>query len=225
MKVNNMASAAVSVGVFLLSLLMFPDTAPGGEFLIRSQYRMNPDAAWRKETVWRFAVKDASIAVTAEGATEATATLTYGDDGRLKEVVTALPGGHEKQFGGGLRSEDGSIFLSDGFPVPFDDLYPENVMEGDITLKKSAGGMRFSEKMRKKRVEMDERKALALGMVAPEMADGIKEKTLQMIVLEKNGVPLVSQLWCKDDSWWIFEETPLRKSWRISEPAAGGSGR
>jgi hypothetical protein len=34
-------------------------------------------------------------------------------------------------------------------------------------------------------------------------------------VSDEKGRPVVKQLWPAGGSWWLYEETPLRRSWLV----------
>jgi hypothetical protein len=38
---------------------------------------------------------------------------------------------------------------------------------------------------------------------------------IMVAVTDGKGRPVVKQLWPADGSWWIYEETSLRRSWLI----------
>lgn len=187
------------------------------QMMIRSQYRMDSEGKWKEPVVWIFKGDSGIINVFLDGKNELVATLSYSADGKLKKVEKKLEHFNEKKKKVISQETDSKIFLSDGFPVPYDDLDPKSRTTEEVVNRKSAGGVTFAEKIKKEVTPITIEKAISLMMVDSAVADHIAGKPLYLITIKKKELPLVTQLWVDGSNWWIYEETPIRKSWRMNQ--------
>jgi hypothetical protein len=106
------------------------------------------------------------------------------------------------------------LLIVPGFPAPCD-ILPVSGKEPDKTYEDriEAGGRIFLKKYRAfwKAVSLEE--ARANGWLKKDIP---KPAALQMItVVDGQEHLVVKQLWDANGTWWLYEETPLRRSWRM----------
>lgn len=106
------------------------------------------------------------------------------------------------------------LLIVPGFPAPCD-ILPVSEKEPDKTYEEriEAGGRFFLKRYRAfwKAVSLEEARTNGwLKKDVPEPA------ALQMItVVDGQDHLVVKQLWVVDGAWWLYEETPLRRSWLV----------
>ncbi|MCX5823848.1 MAG: hypothetical protein NTY86_10180 [Deltaproteobacteria bacterium] len=114
---------------------------------------------------------------------------------------------------GQKRSGAGILFLP-GFPAPCDVL---PVGQGDRERaygeRIEAGGRVFSKSYRVSFAAFSVADAKATGWIRTE--EPVKAGLIMVTVTDEKGRPVVKQLWPADGTWWLYEETPLRRSWLI----------
>jgi hypothetical protein len=115
---------------------------------------------------------------------------------------------------GEKRSRTG-LLLAPGFPAPCDVLpVGPGVDSGAAYEERSeAGGRVFSRTYRVFFHSFTVGEAKANGWIREE-APGIPGLMMITVTGEK-GRPVVKQLWPAEGSWWLYEETPVRRSWLI----------
>jgi hypothetical protein len=112
-----------------------------------------------------------------------------------------------------VKSSDTGLLMAPGFPAPCD-ILPIGVEDERVYQEKTeAGGSVFIRTYRVSSAAFSLEEAKAKGWIKVE-AGGIPELILVTATDEK-GQRAVSQLWPALGSWWLYEETPLRRSWRI----------
>ena len=188
-----------------------PETFP---FTIRSAYLESRTGKWNKETQWTFAQSnEGRISVTLEGAKEPIVVLEYGPDGRIQRIEKKID--QTGKRAPVIEIPSGPLVLSEGFPVPFDYLAPHDDSIRQVMIKKKAGGVTFSFKVAREILEITLDEAMAENMIDEQMARSLAGKGLRLITVRKGEELLVRQLWPEGASWWVYEETPIRKSWRM----------
>jgi len=105
------------------------------------------------------------------------------------------------------------ILLLPGFPAPCD-ILPIGLGGGGVYEEKSeAGGRVFSRSYRVTFDAVSFAEAKSMGWVKVENPG--QAGLIMVAVTDGKGRPVVKQLWPADGSWWIYEETSLRRSWLI----------
>lgn len=117
--------------------------------------------------------------------------------------------------GGKIGQKSGSgMLLVPGFPAPCDVLPIGALDSGKVYEEKAvAGGRVFSKSYRVSVVPLSIGEAKAAGWIRVENMGG--EGLIMVSVTDEAGRPVVKQLWPADGSWWLYEETPLRRSWLV----------
>lgn len=165
--------------------------------------------------MWIFRQESGSrICVSREGSDEPVIVLTYGPTGRLERVEKRILRGN--RFVEIEEHPQGPIVLSEGFPVPFDDLSPFDERLTQANIVKKAGGMTFSYRVTREITGISPCDAVSSGMVDQAIAPTIGVQNLRLITIRKAGALVVRQLWADGDVFWLYEETPVRRSWRVS---------
>jgi hypothetical protein len=208
-----MRKIIISCLIFLVcGLSAAPTVAEPDSFRVQSLYFTPGTQQWGDPIIWRFSPIDENrIHVSQEGETTPFLRLEY----RFGQLVTV-----EKRFGKNeFQTEaypDPQVILSEGFPVPFDYLCPDTPEQKDVIFKKHAGGMVFKTHARREVRDLAPGEwdfTSAAGMDFPdEMQTGLP---LRMISIMTDTELQVRQIWPQNGSFWIYEETPFRKSWRI----------
>jgi hypothetical protein len=140
-----------------------------------------------------------------------TAVLTYEGNGTLRGVNRFLQGaGQTRSVADSFADK---IVLSEGFPVPYDFLSLQDASLKKLTIKQKAGGMVFSYQVERALQDCSFNEALQAGWVPESVKDQVAGKRLQWIEVTKDGTLVVRQLWPEGFPWWVYEETPYRKSW------------
>ena len=181
---------------------------------IRSVYLDARTGQWGKDVRWNFTeMSNGRVQVAQEGTRDPVVFLEYDQSRRLTSVEKQIGLGHKKVRVPGTPL--GPIVLSEGFPVPYDDLatYDDSIEE--MVIKKRAGGVIFSYRVIREIRSISLNQAMTQNMVDEKMARDLSGKALRLITVQKGGAFLVRQLWPDGASWWVYEETPVRKSWRV----------
>lgn len=180
---------------------------------IQSVY-MNPNTgSWDQTMNWEIKSDNGRLFTVWNVQTDtAVAELEY-DNGRLQQIKKQLNSGNA--FTDIVDSEKNAVYLSDGYPVPIDDVNPTSLTDEQHIVRKKAGGMTFSTILQKTVTAISPDSPQVSAMINPSLK-GLISGNLNMITLSKNGQLLVRQLWQPGDHWWIYEETPARKSWRVN---------
>lgn len=175
---------------------------------------------WGNEVVWLFSPADLpqgahgyALEVKPEGSPAPTALLRYNGEGRLRKVTRFLSGhGRTRRI---PESFSGPFALSEGFPVPFDYLAPDDREPRTVKLRKRAGGSVFFQQVHKAVREVIFEQALSGGLLRNEVKDLVAGKLLRMIEVSTGDTIRVRQLWAEGLPWWVYEENEVRKSWLI----------
>jgi len=114
----------------------------------------------------------------------------------------------------GEKTSNTGLLLAPGFPAPCDVLPVGENDEGRVYQeKREAGGRVFIRSYRVTSAPFRLAEANEKGWIKAE-TKGISELILVTVTDEKGQVA-ARQLWAPGGSWWLYEETPLRRSWRI----------
>ena len=196
-------------------IVLLPASGPAEVFPIsvRSVYLNPRTGQWGKEVTWTFTRIGQDLAQVTPGKTQyPVVLLQYDQSGRLKGV--------EKLIGRGGRAirvnevRSGPIILSEGFPVPYDDLAPHDGEMNEAVIRKQAGGVTFSRTVTREVREIALDMAVAENMVEGQTAQDLSGQVLKLITITKGGELVARQLWAEGALWWVYEETAVRKSWR-----------
>jgi hypothetical protein len=114
----------------------------------------------------------------------------------------------------GQKRSGAGILLLPGFPAP-SDVLPVGRGDGERVYGEriEAGGRIFSKSYRVSFAAFGIADAKAAGWIRTEEPG--KAGLIMVTVADEKGRPVVKQLWPTDGSWWLYEETPLRRSWLI----------
>jgi hypothetical protein len=136
------------------------------------------------------------------------------------ELIIPSPGaaGEIRWNGMGKRGQKKSgegMLLLPGFPAPCDVL-PVGQGERGVAYGEriEAGGRVFSKSYQVSFALLSVADAKAMGWIRVE--DPGKTGLIMVTVTDAKGRPVLKQLWPADGSWWLYEETPLRRSWLIN---------
>lgn len=206
------------ISLIFSCILLFPAYASTGVFplTIRSVYPDSRTGELKSEVNWAFTeISEGEVRVTREGLEDPVVLLEYDQDGRLKRVEKRIGRGDKKIRV--IEIPSCPIVLSEGFPIPYDVLSPHDDTIREAVIKKQAGGMTFSFRVTRETREISLNEAMSENMVNEEMARDLSGKALRLITVRKGEEFLVRQLWPDGASWWVYEETPVRKSWRVKK--------
>jgi hypothetical protein len=201
--------------VLLTPIIAMPLQAQGplNTLVIHSQYRNPYNQQWNQEIVWNFRPRKTNqYAIFQNDQTQPMMLLSYSLTGHLVGI-TDLSAGISSHSG---IAKEGTITLSWGFPIPFDDLDEGGLEETTATVHKQIGETRFAYQITKETASITQEEAAAEGMLKfrSPSADG-PVKSLKLIVVRQNKTILIRQLWETGSHWWLYEETPERRSWLV----------
>ena len=187
---------------------------PAAAVSILSEYPASKASAPPHTQVWK---------VVPEGAPDGATLLRFFLEASAEAVpVCALrlppPGsGGEIRWEGmgrsGQKKSGTGVLLVPGFPAPCDVL-PVGPGDGGGEVYEErieAGGRVFSKKYRISSHSVTAGEARAMGWIRVE--DPGAAGLIMVTVTDDKARPVVKQLWPGDGSWWLYEETPLRRSW------------
>ena len=212
-------AAAVFLAVIGLAMLTgecraFP-YRPAAAVSIMSEYPASAGSARPHTQVWKVVPETAP-----DGATLLRFFLEAAADGvaRCELRLPALGAAGEIQWTGmgktGQKKSDTGLLLVPGFPAPCDVLPVGRQDSGRTYEERSeAGGRVFSRTYRISFAALAVDEAKARGWIRVE--DPGKAGLVMVALTDDRGRPVVMQLWPADGSWWLYEETPLRRSWLI----------
>jgi len=113
----------------------------------------------------------------------------------------------------GEKTSTTGLLLAPGFPAPCDVLPVGETDEGRVYQEKSeAGGSVFIRRYLVSSAAISVPEATAKGWIRGEATGS---SLIMVTAADENGRLAVRQLWPADGSWWLYEETPLRRSWLI----------
>lgn len=115
--------------------------------------------------------------------------------------------------GGVTRKGENGLLVMPGFPVPSEVLpVGQEEPEKTYSVESTAEGRVFLQEYTVRWETVETEIAESEGWLRVAALE-----SLRMIRLEDADGQLVTrQLWAEDGTWWLYEETPFRRSWRIS---------
>jgi hypothetical protein len=192
----------------------FPYRPPAAVSIV-SEYPTLGGSAPPNTQVWK---------VIPEVAPDGAATLRFfleasAEAAAVCEIRLPSPGtAGEIQWNGvgktGQKKSSAGMLLVPGFPAPSDVLPVEGAHDGVYEERIDAGGRVFSKSYRVSFAAFSVSDGKAKGWVRAE--DPGWTRLIMVTVTDEKGRPVVKQLWPADGSWWLYEETPLRRSWLIN---------
>ena len=197
-------------------IVLFPTGAFTGVFPITicSVYLDPRTGQWGSEVRWAFTeISGGEVRVTQEGSEAPVVLLEYDQSGPLQRVEKWIGLGDKKIRV--IESRLSPIVLSEGFPVPYDDLAPHDDTIKEAVIKKQAGGVTFSYKAARETRDISVNEAMTENIIDEQMAGKLTGKALRLVIVRKGDALLVRQLWPEGALWWVYEETPIRKSWLV----------
>ena len=110
------------------------------------------------------------------------------------------------------KTSSTGLLLIPGFPAPCDVLPLGGINEERIYQQTSeAGGSVFTKSYRVSSKVYTVEQAKANGWIRGDLPN-INE-FLMVSANDDNGRTVIKQLWSIDGNWWVYEETPMRRSW------------
>jgi hypothetical protein len=190
---------------------------PAAALSILSEYGAADAAAPRHTQLWKVAP---------EAGTDGAVTLRFFPEaiaGADAVCVLSLPAPGQARTirwkGVGISGEkqsDTGLLLVPGFPAPCDILPVGEMPAGRVYQEKSeAGGRVFIRTYRLLTRASSVGEARAGGWIRAEAENKVPSALSMVTVTDEKGRLVVRQLWPADGAWWIYEETPLRRSWLI----------
>ena len=143
--------------------------------------------------------------------------FTGGASGKI--IMTDLHDGRKNE-------SDNGLFILPGYPAPCNVL-PVHQLEPEkfYDEKRNAGGRLFIRRYRVFRESVPWATALNEGWLKAGMESGTAAGAADspsdppplwmLTVMDDTQTPVVRQLWRKGGTWWIYEETPFKRSWRV----------
>ncbi len=113
-----------------------------------------------------------------------------------------------------------NLFIVSGVTLPIDVLPVQMIINAGTPLEyeftQIAGGRKFFRRIQMTASPVSRDEARQVGWILCDdcFCDAVE---LQMIVVTdlQTGDLIVKQLWAADGCWWLYEQTPLRRSWRV----------
>jgi hypothetical protein len=117
-------------------------------------------------------------------------------------------------IGGKRRKTGHGLLIHPGFPAPCD-ILPVEEQDHTETYeeRREAGGRTFVRTFSVSYMDVSREEARESGWLGE--GDGEPEALQMITVVDKKDRVVVKQLWPLGGTWWIYEETPFRRSWII----------
>lgn len=117
------------------------------------------------------------------------------------------------------RVEKRPFLILPGFPAPCN-LIPvdETISEIRYEKRKKAAGRTFIQRYRMEWRQFSRSDCVKNGWLKEKYAIPETEKLQMATVYDAQGRTILRQLWDENQSWWYYEETLDRRSWRIPQP-------
>jgi len=207
------------LGFILLFLCIYWQTPAAAstyqDATIHSQYLDHATGTWKNSTDWIFRENSQGrISISQLDETTAMLILDYEATSGAMSIT--------KRFNRGTNyietkeTSYGPIILSNGSPIPYDQLAPNMKLPEQINVRNTVSGVTFSTLVNRTLKPITPADALAAGMIPAELAQSISLNDLTLISIQKSGQLEIHQLWRSGETFWLYEETPSRKSWRLS---------
>ncbi len=189
---------------------------PAGTLSILSEYAAPAGSARPHTQVWKVVPQAGS-----DGATLLRFFLEAAADGIARCELRLPPPGAAGEIqwtgigGTGQKKSGTGLLLVPGFPAPCDVLPVDQQQDSGRAYEErsEAGGRVFSRSYRISFAAFSVGEAKAMGWIRVD--DPGNRGLVMVAVTDEKGRPVVKQLWPADGSWWLYEETPLRRSWLI----------
>lgn len=218
--------------VLLIGFLqpVFASPLPSGQSVtISSEFQMpgHPKSSGPKKWIVRGVAGEGSIS-------EAWEVFPAGSDAPFCRIEISAGGTSGTIImtdlnNGRQHASDNGLLILPGYPAPCNVLpVYQQEPEKFYDEKRSAGGRVFVRRYRVLQDSIPRAVALSEGWVkttVPSKAFEVGEKAaddaspqapLRMLtVMDDTETPVVRQLWREGDIWWIYEETPFKRSWRV----------
>ena len=189
---------------------------PDGNVEIETLYFKNDGETITNKQIWQVIVKSEGdntvilefIQSGGDLSTSLCEVIIEKEDGERRIVWKSNDGKKE------LHGNNGFLPVG-GYPVPCDMLpVYQKEPEKEYVLYKKVAGATFAERYTVKIENVDAKTAQNNGWIK---SDGNTDSLDFMTVSAYNSdkKPVVKQLWEKNSDWWLYEETPYRRSWRI----------
>ena len=139
--------------------------------------------------------------------------INLSDAGRILDAN--LPGG----AGNILQTPD--FLFASGYPAPCD-IFPRTMLASgsleaseSYKVRRDIGGERFADEIciRVLPVSIDE--AADNGWIKEAAQEGVSSLRVVKAVNCRSGRLISLQVWPEGATWWIYEETPYRRSWQV----------
>lgn len=154
-----------------------------------------------------------------ENAEEAFCRIGISATGEL--LSSRIPGAR----GNVLEAE--GLLLVPGYPAPCD-ILPQKLLAPDapdapdaplsFTIQRTIGGERFADEICVSSRRISAAAAEEKGWLKIPADDISASLHLVKAVNCRSGELVCQQLWQPEGGWWLYEETPHRRSWRIETP-------
>ncbi len=110
------------------------------------------------------------------------------------------------------------LLIIPGFSIPADVLPVFRVLASDeplvFELKSQAGGRSFIHRIQISSRMVSREEAVQNHWIKKDIGIASALYMIEAVDLQTGGM-VVKQLWEPDSAWWLYEQTPLRRSWRI----------
>lgn len=216
MHTGSILLAVIGLLMLVSECLAFP-YRPTADLSILSEYAASGDSDPPHSQTWKVVPE-----VGSDGACILRFFLETSDKAvTLCELTLPSPGAAgETRWKGmsqsGQKKSSAGILLVPGFPAPCDVLPVGQADRDDGGIYEDrieAGGRVFLKRYRVSFEKVNVAEAKAMGWIRVEEAG--KTGLIMVTVTDERGNPAVKQLWPVDAPWWLYEETPLRRSWLI----------
>jgi hypothetical protein len=188
--------------------------ADKGAFTVRSEYKQASGDRWKQTVEWEFRPTDANrYQVFRFGDSAVQMILTYDADGRLTLVEDHMSPANSRAI-----DPNQKLVLSWGYPIPYDNLNPTDDFNGTVNLTKTVDQTRFAYAVYREIRSVTGNDAVSAGMIDADQVPMAADAEFTLITVSYQNSLLVRQLWAEGDSWWLYEETESRRSWRRSTP-------
>jgi hypothetical protein len=137
--------------------------------------------------------------------------------------IRISPSGNGVQWEGENKGPDimlrDGLLIAPGYPVPCD-ILPMSLLLGGTKepltydVKRTAGGVTRADQVRVEISPVKMEEAVQNGWVQQNFQTADSLWMVQAIDVRTN-VMMVRQMWSSSGSWWLYEETPHRRSWQV----------
>lgn len=206
----------ILVGLFAIILMPFQAQAFSAK--IKTYYSGGPSGK-SASVLWSVEKSDSEIAFYDVNHIRVVSMKMVEGTKKASEIVfeKALPDNPRsisKTIKKGKSDSETRIFLSIGHPVPYDWIDPYSKASGEIKVSMQSGTQKFSKTLRKDIQTITYNEALKSGYLTDENSGFIdSSKNFTLFTLTDNGKVILKQLWQDGNSFWLYEESELRKSY------------